>query len=122
MPLLPVDRLIQQQRQRPYHVDKDNTCGTTVTYAQEVDVADSAAGAAKVVSQEATPEHAIQGLFDSLSRRRPLQTPLVLHLSHLCKLEILDSAIIVLHRKSLFVIELPGYPCINPADCAHGCS
>ena len=122
MPLLPVDRFIQQQKQRPYHVDKDNTCGTTVIYAQVLDVADSAAGAAKVVNREAIPEHAIQGLFDSLNRRHPLQIPLVLHLSHLCKLESLDSAIIVLHLDGLFINKLPGNPCINPADCAHCCS
>ena len=90
------------------------------SYAQVFDVADSAAGAAKVFSQEAIPEHAIQGLFDSLSRRHPLQVPFVLHLLHLCKPEILDSAIIVLHLNGLFVIKLPGNPCINPADYDSG--
>lgn len=45
MPLLHVDRLMQKQNQRPYDIDKDNTCGTTVMYAQVFDVADSAAGA-----------------------------------------------------------------------------
>ncbi len=45
MPLLPVDIFIQQEniQQQPYHVDKDNTCGTTVIHAQVFDAADSAA-------------------------------------------------------------------------------
>ena len=72
MPLLPVDRLLQKQKQRPYHIDQDNTCGTTVIHAQELDVADSAAGGAKVFSRQAIPEHAIQGLFDTLRWQHPL--------------------------------------------------
>ncbi len=48
MPLLPVDIFIQQEKQRPYHVDKDNTCGTTVVYAQVFDAADSAADVEKL--------------------------------------------------------------------------